>query len=890
MKLFEKLAVDAVQWRKDGYPCTDYPLIGEVLRYQFVGDADGGDDDTAARRPLRYLRDAQFRALEVYWFVRLHCKTPHILDLYQHYYGDDLAAFCQAISVPMTTGELSFATTENVIQKIKEDDVFVKTKRIDAVREALTLDYPSYILALAMGAGKTVLIGAIVATEFAMALAYRRHTGGDVRFMQNALVFAPGKTILHSLREIEEMPFAEILPPTLLRDFMTNLKITYAQDGTKELPGQVGGVYNLIVTNTEKIRLRANTRRNANLNELQYREKEKQDEIIANLRLQKIASLPNLGVFSDEAHHVYGTKVNDNLKRTRETVNYIHEKTPLVAVINTTGTPYGSGQPLREVVFWYGLQEGIHDGILKSLHNGIHNYETAETGSEAEHSIVANVIDTFFKEYGNTCLPNGAKAKIAFYFRNHEHLEAMQPAIEQTMTAIGEDTAQVLVCTSNSPVTVREQFNRINRPACPYRVVLLVGIGTEGWNCPSLFACALLRAESTSNSVFVLQAATRCLRQTAGNTQTAKIFLTPKNAALLDKELQNSFATNLSQLDNAAPSTEIKVRIRKVESLPKLEITRTQKRVVRKDGGKDKKLPHLRCPTTAKKTTDIVAYIMSPTNWDGRGSVFTPTDQTRRIPAAGLATDCYAAATRLAANYHLPLLPLLQQLKKLYPKGVIPQNHLTALLTQIEAQTAGYETTEERITEVLALIHTHDADGTALFEQDADGVLTHRLRYSDSTYQRITRDGLLREYSENDDPHDVSFHYSPYNLDSAPEGDFLDKMLNVLKVDKREVKAFLFTGGMTDARKTDFHFEYKGVDGRYYRYFPDFVLVKNSGEFYVIEIKAENEHDDETVKRKAKAVERESRLNPDKFRHKVVYCGGSVVSTAEIQELRDWIE
>ncbi|MDY6877371.1 MAG: hypothetical protein SWK90_14365 [Chloroflexota bacterium] len=39
------------------------------------------------------------------------------------------------------------------------------------------LDYLSYILALAMGAGKTILIGAIVASEFAMALEYpgRQH-------------------------------------------------------------------------------------------------------------------------------------------------------------------------------------------------------------------------------------------------------------------------------------------------------------------------------------------------------------------------------------------------------------------------------------------------------------------------------------------------------------------------------------------------------------------------------------------------------------------------------------------------------------------------------------------------------------------------------------------
>ena len=52
-----------------------------------------------------------------------------------------------------------------------------------------------------MGAGKTILIGAIVATEFAMALEYP-----DGPFVQNALVFAPGKTIIESLRELLRDP------------------------------------------------------------------------------------------------------------------------------------------------------------------------------------------------------------------------------------------------------------------------------------------------------------------------------------------------------------------------------------------------------------------------------------------------------------------------------------------------------------------------------------------------------------------------------------------------------------------------------------------------------------------------------------------------------------
>jgi type III restriction enzyme len=72
--------------------------------------------------------------------------------------------------------------------RIKEDDTFVLDFRLESLRETLTLNYPSYIFALAMSAGKTILIGAIIASEFAMALEYP-----EGPFVQNALVFAPGE-------------------------------------------------------------------------------------------------------------------------------------------------------------------------------------------------------------------------------------------------------------------------------------------------------------------------------------------------------------------------------------------------------------------------------------------------------------------------------------------------------------------------------------------------------------------------------------------------------------------------------------------------------------------------------------------------------------------------
>ena len=103
---------------------------------------------------------------------------------------------------------------------------------------------------------------------------------------------------------------------------------------------------------------------------------------------------------------------------------------------------------------------------------------------------------------------------------------------------------------------------------------------------------------------------------------------------------------------------------------------------------------------------------------------------------------------------------------------------------------------------------------------------------------------------------------------------------------------FLFTGGLTDPKKTDFHFEYKGTDNNYHRYFPDFVIVKNTGEFYIVEIKSESERGDPTVVAKKKAVERLKKLQPDApFEYKVIYTRDAFLqeNLDDMQTIREWI-
>lgn len=859
--LFEKLKKSALQWRKSGYPCDGYPLIGEILSYQTEQREEGA--------VLKFLREPQFLALEAYWFVRLKLETPRILDLYRHYYEDDKEEFFKALGIPISSDALDYAEIDDVIKKVKEDEEYVKEKKIQAVHESLCLEYPSYILALAMGAGKTVLIGAIVATEFAMSLRYPE----GIKFMKNALVFAPGTTIIESLRELSEMPFEKILPPDLNRDFLANLKIEFPGK-EKDIQAQRGSGYNLIVTNTEKISLRSKQRKNQTKMDFEHK------ELQANLRLQKIASMPNLGIFSDEAHHTYGNTF-EKIKRVRETINYIQENTPVIAVINTTGTPYHKKQILKEVIVWYGLREGIEDNILKTLTDGIHRYDMRE---KSEETVFASIIGEFFKSHGNVALPDGAKAKIAFYFKTQEHLENSQPLIEKAMTEIGEDVSRLLVNTQQSDKSQIDEFKRLNNPGNQKRVILLINKGVEGWNCPSLFACALIK-EQTPSSNYVLQAATRCLRQVPGNAHSAKIFLDCKNADILDKQLNENFRTDLSNLSwGESKKKTVTLRILKTE-LPELEITRTVRRVVRK-GGPGGNIT-LKKPKPQKPPA-VLLSILTP-DFSAPGAILMPTGETRELPAGKKFTDCHTAAWKIASRYHLPVMPVLKKLQNIYPKGEMPDSHLYGLFSQVEKQQANYKTVEEKVREVLALIRVRDENGEDIFEKDKNGVYVHRLRLLERTFDRMKQENLFAKKGDYKDKHNLSFHYDPYNFDSKPEQSLFQQVLSILNTNPDDVEAFLFTGGLTDPKKTDFHFEYLGEDNRYHRYFPDFVIVKKTGEFYIVEVKSEKERGDETVEAKRKAVEQLQKLQPDKFRYKIFYTAADTIRAGKIKPIRDWM-
>ncbi len=880
--LFQALAERVDAWRAARYDCADFPTIGEILDFALE---DPSTDQ------LRYLRRAQFRALETYWYLRLVLNTPKVPELYATLFPDPEQR-CQAmgLTAPDVLKMMAFGGgLEAVITRLQTDNAFVKQHSLESLRETFALDYPSYILALAMGAGKTILMGAIVATEFSMALEYP-----DGPFVQNALIFAPGKTILSALRELADIPFERLLPARLHKPFAASLKLTFTRDGDKQIPITLGSSFNVIVTNTEKIRIQKPTVRNAGQSRIFAGSKDEEATALANLRLQAIASLPHLAVFSDEAHHTYGQKLlgkwekdketgelvfkDEGIKKVRRTIDYLAGETNLIVTINATGTPYFERQPLRDVVVWYGLGEGIRDGVLKELAGGIKVLELGD--GEAAH-MVQSVIDDFVLEYWPVALENGAPARLALYFPNLETRDELRAAIESALLSHGIGPDTLLAVDNKSSDATRRAFEAVARdPAAPHRVLLLVNMGTEGWNCPSLFACALVRKLSSSNN-FVLQAATRCLRQVSGNTRAARVYLTASNKKTLEDQLTETYGTSLKALDiQRADRVEKTIRLHRPH-LPPLLIKKRVLRVQRKAEAASRAPLVFSVPTDATPQGPVV-QTWSP--------VLSASGETRlqRQDAADVllepfapTLDCYTAAGRLANSYHLPTAELLVALRAAYGVQEVSEHHIDALGQQIEAQRDEYEEAWDEIEVAVALVK---ADGFDRTEVNGLPVYTARISFEKKNEHlfktaKNTADAALALQH--------SFHYEGYNFDSSPEAEFLDWCLSLLQAQPHQIEGLWFTGGLTDASKTDLRAEYLGDDGRWHNYTPDFVLRRADGKHLVVEVKkdalspdikadlarhAKGEAPQTLEGRKAVALKRWEQLNPDRLSYHLMFA------------------
>ena len=339
--------------------------------------------------------------------------------------------------------------------------------------------YPNYIYALTMGLGKTILMGTCIFYEFLLAKKYPK----DKRFCHNALVFAPDKTVLQSLREIMIFDKTKVVPPEYARVLDSNIKFHFLDESGTVLHTIDDSDFNIIISNTQKIIIKKKRKEatpgevlfgsNSSLLSAVYGGDDSEDDawddstLMDNQRFKKLCRLPQLGVYVDEAHHLFGADLEKQIRSSganktslRDTINLLAANTSIVACYNYTGTPYVKNQLLPEVVYAYGLRESIWNGYLKDADPiGFENVKSDE--------FLNATVTKFWQKYGGRIYDN-LNPKLAIYAANvEEAVNEVVPALEEILTRLEIPTTSILLNVGDSKYTKDEDIRNFNNLDVP---------------------------------------------------------------------------------------------------------------------------------------------------------------------------------------------------------------------------------------------------------------------------------------------------------------------------------------------------------------------------------------------------------------------------------------
>jgi type III restriction enzyme len=523
------------------------------LSLKFLDYNDPGEDGSGA-----FLRQPQFEALEMYIFLKEFGDNRHLWELFNDWDKEQNGFEGRGRFSIGDTGQMGLFEEEAVENY---EDVF---KMLRQAGQA----YPNYVYALTMGLGKTILMATCIFYEFLLANKFPK----DKRFCHNALVFAPDKTVLHSLKEIQTFDMSKVVPPEYVNWLDTHLQFHFLDDTGLSLNVIDRSKYNIIISNTQKIILKKQHKAKSSAEKLfasegeAYEKKssitegfddlydldasiEDEKDLLSNQRFAKLTRLEQLGIYIDEAHHAFGNKLaaDMGLKKTKtslrvtvdELAAHLKEKgTQVVACFNYTGTPYVGDRLLPEIVYAYGLRDAIDKEFLKKVHiNGYSNTRDKE--------FLKIAVEDFWKQHeGQTY--EGMLPKLAIFAGSIEELtKKVKPALEEVLIDLGIPTDSILVNVGDPKLTTNDElreFYALDTPGSKKQFILLVGKGKEGWNCRSLFGVALHR--KPKSKIFVLQATMRCLRAISTAQQTGSVYLSDENLKTLDDELESNFRLN----------------------------------------------------------------------------------------------------------------------------------------------------------------------------------------------------------------------------------------------------------------------------------------------------------------------------------------------------------
>lgn len=530
------------------------------------------------------MRDAQTEAIKTYLFLKIACGSKPLADLFSSGKFNTLsldeievsskvrdyltgnpaaAALFEYACLKNDAGEQVSPKLEQQIRKDPENIDYSKFFQ----NAFYGLSYTDYLFSLPMGAGKTYLMAAFIYLD----LYFAKNEPHNPAFAHNFIIFAPSglkSSVVPSLKTIQNFNPAWVIPEPAATEIkrMISLEVLdqskTAKKSNKTKNPNVQKIANhqplselfglVAVTNAEKVILDRIQEKDGQLSFLEESDDEKDRQ--ANELRNLIGKLPSLSIFIDEVHHA----VSDEIKL-RAVVTRWAENHTVNSVIGFSGTPYlekaekipvidklaVATAEITNIVYYYPLIRGVGNFLKRPV------VKIAEIADSSR--IIENGVREFFDTYKDRVYADGTIGKLGIYCGTIEKLEELvYPLVVGIAAEYGFSSDTILKFHKGNkqypqPADSQMQFDTLDKPLSNIRVVLLVQIGKEGWDCRSLTGI-ILSQEGDCPKNMVLQTSCRCLRQVdKGAPETALIYLNDSNADKLNAQLQQQHRISLKE-------------------------------------------------------------------------------------------------------------------------------------------------------------------------------------------------------------------------------------------------------------------------------------------------------------------------------------------------------
>ena len=855
-----------------------------------------------AREIIKYIeqagqmRDAQVDAIKTYLFLKIACGCAPLsqlfcqgafntLDLEQAEISSNTRDFLTAHPAAAALFEyarLKNDSGEQVSEKL-EKQIRKGPESIDYetfFREAFYgVSYTDYLFSLPMGAGKTYLMAAFIYLD----LYFARNEPHNPAFAHNFMIFAPSglkSSVVPSLKTIQRFdptwvipePAASEIKRLLSFEVLDQSKTAKKSNKTKNPNVQkianhqpLSELFGLVaVTNAEKVILDRIQEKAGQISMFEESDDEKDRQ--ANELRNLIGKLPALSVFIDEVHHA----VSDEIKL-RAVVNKWAENQTINSVVGFSGTPYlekaekiqvtdglsVSSAEISNIVYYYPLIDGVGNFLKRPI---VKIAELPDSGR-----IIDRGVREFLDNYKDTVYPDGTCAKLGIYCGTIEKLEEMVYPLAAGITAEYGLSADCILKFHKGnkqypqPADSQMEFDSLDQPFSKIRIVLLVQIGKEGWDCRSLTGI-ILSQEGDCPKNMVLQTACRCLRQVQKDApETALVYLNSSNADKLNSQLQKQHHISLQEFTDA---DHHKTKLNRYDRtkylrLPKVDFYQLKIRyetLIAEKARPEENLPDA-CKNTQTvagviKTTDLTMEVLERTVDDAEHG---------DTPASYFPWLCgivRRSLETLTMEQLLPYDPILREVfqtityqrddgrcfSSRYDRAAVEANIRKAF-----CDSRSFEAKEECIPQSASLLNIAnftpvvDAADVKAYCPDQETVekiilddqgklkLDKKAQAMMDLAQELGQEDILASLRKKFTSHpqkDRSFHYLPYHTDSPFEQDFLNEVLTFPEVEGLGLEVY-YNGdrALTEFkikcyRRSGSRLEYVGL------YTPDFLILQ----------------------------------------------------------------